>query len=326
LYFFRESFLAELAISFLPYWAGGLVVVSMALLVVLLMKICRKTKPPLHASHSLAITIGIALLFIRSAGLGTLYSSEFFSFYSKNERDWVNQAGLKVYYANILYTNYDYESLKKQIDEDDYDMVVLVEFSEQHEKALKGRFQERFPYVNRNSRSTKLAGDIVFSKYPITNILGKYAPERGRRKYSYLSVDYGGEPYYFYVVHTSAPVSRYNFEMRNNQLQKLNDEFRLQALERPDEAAVIMVGDFNLTPWSAFYKKFEKGFEGRLAPLFRKPIFTRSLRDLKFLNAHIDRVFTSGVKVGSVVVEDLLGSDHHAISFDVWSNIFKEGS
>jgi endonuclease/exonuclease/phosphatase family metal-dependent hydrolase len=219
-----------------------------------------------------------------------------------------------------LYTNYDYESLKKQIDKDEYDIVVLVEFSDKHEKALKDRFQGRFPYVNRNSWSTKLAGDVVFSRYPITNLLAQYPQEPGRWKYSYFSLQREEETFYFYVVHTSAPVSLSTFKMRNEQLKKLKDDFLVQATDRQKNAPVVVLGDFNLSPWSAFYAKFEEGLEGKLRNVFRdyRPYFTRSLRDQKLLNVHIDQVFTSpDGRIGGFKVEDLPGSDHHTIIFDV---------
>ena len=222
--------------------------------------------------------------------------SEFFSFYSTQDRIRINQANLRIYYANILYTNYDYESLKQQIDDNGYDVVVLVEFSDQHDEALKEFFQERFPYVNRNSWSTKLAGDIVFSKYPITNLLEKYPQEPGRRKYSYFSIDnWNNNPYYFYVVHTSAPVSTYNFQMRNQQLKKLSNEFLIQSQDRAEDAPVVMLGDFNLSPRSPSYAIFEQELQGKVENIFRqeRPIFTRSLRDQKIFNVHIDHVFVS---------------------------------
>jgi endonuclease/exonuclease/phosphatase family metal-dependent hydrolase len=255
-----------------------------------------------------------------------LYSSEFSSFYVSQDKVWINQEGLKVYYANILYTNDDYETLKKQIEDNGYDMVILVEFSDEHEEALKDFFKENFPYVNRNSWSTKLAGDVVFSKYPITNVLEKYPQETGRRRYSYLSVQRGEEEMYFYVVHTSAPVSQHNFEMRNEQLKKLNEDFLVQAKDRPEDAPVILVGDFNLSPWSAFYKPFEENFEGKLANAFREntPIYTRSLWEQKVIRSHIDQLFVSpDVLVGDLEVEDLPGSDHRAIIFDVESEKYQ---
>jgi endonuclease/exonuclease/phosphatase (EEP) superfamily protein YafD len=307
IYFFRESFVAELAISFLPYFAAGFIVLSVILLIIVLLK---KKKGSAKV---------LALLLIWSAVLGMLYGTEFFSFYSLHPKEQVLSAGLKIYYANILYTNNDYESLKKQIEENKADLVILVEFSNEHENAMKGRFQERFPYVDRNSRSKKLAGNVVFSKYPITNLSEKYPQPSGRRRYNYFSVD-KGIPLYFYVIHTSAPVSQYNFQMRNEQLKKLKTDFLTQSSDRAENAPVVVLGDFNLSPRSAFYTQFMSGLEGKLKNVSRdyQPHFTRSLRDQKILNVHIDQVFASPqVNIGDLGISDLSGSDHHAMMFNV---------
>lgn len=76
-----------------------------------------------------------------------------------------------MYYANILYTNDHYDALKEAVEDANPDIVMLVEFSDEHAEALKEYFKRSFPYVSRNSWSTKLAGDIVFSKYPILDFM-----------------------------------------------------------------------------------------------------------------------------------------------------------
>jgi hypothetical protein len=168
--------------------------------------------------------------------LSVLYGLEFFSFYSWYGDKWEDlqemkyirefEDDIRVYYANILYTNYDYASLEQQIVFYDPDVVALVEFSNNHADAMKDFFQERYPYVNRNSWDAKLAGDVVFSKYPLVEVSNEYPQEVGRWKYSYVILDVPGEAnIYFYLVHTSAPVSVYNFEMRNKQLHKIAKEF-----------------------------------------------------------------------------------------------------
>ena len=45
----------------------------------------------------------------------------------------------------------------------------MVEFSDNHEDEMKDFFKENYQYMNRNSWSTMLAGDVVFSKLPIEN-------------------------------------------------------------------------------------------------------------------------------------------------------------
>lgn len=224
---------------------------------------------------------------------------------------------VSVYYANILYTNYDYLSLEQQIEESNADIVVLVEFSDEHAAAMKDFFQENYPYVNRNSRNSRLAGDVVFSKYPITNVLEKYPQEAGKWRYSYLklTIEY---PIYLYVVHTSAPVSEYNFAMRNSQLDRLNQDFWIHEQDREDNAYLLMIGDFNISPWSAFYEPFEDAFNGRLVNALRRdhPTYTWSLRDQNLLVSHIDHLFvSSGINLSTVTIGDLPWSDHNPLLF-----------
>jgi len=88
LYFFRESFLAELAISFLPYWMLLLIIFAIALLGVLIVLLWRKLK---IQDLKLKIVV-LCLLCLRSTVLGVMYASEFFSFYAKQDTMWINQA------------------------------------------------------------------------------------------------------------------------------------------------------------------------------------------------------------------------------------------
>jgi hypothetical protein len=60
--------------------------------------------------------------------------------------------------------------LQQKIEQENPDIVILVEFSDNHENEMKQFFKENYPYMNRNSRSITLAGDVVFSKIPLENI------------------------------------------------------------------------------------------------------------------------------------------------------------
>lgn len=300
IYLGRETFIAELAISFLPYLFIGIIV----LMIGIGLRGLRKKRKNCFR-----------LLFLRSGVLGILYGTEFFSFYKISALPAGNEQGLKVYYANILYTNDDYVALQQQIDAYDPDVVALVEFSQKHEEMMKDYFQSKFPYVNRNTWSTKLAGDVVFSKYPMQDLLGRYGS--GRWKYSYFKLE-TPQPLYMYVVHTSSPVSLKMFRMRNQQLKKLSEDIREQGAEREEQVPIVMVGDFNITPWSAFYAQFEAGLNGALINVFRRntPVFTRNLGKFQLLSSHIDHVFLSPqLKVSSLQVQYLPGSDHRAVLF-----------
>ena len=219
LYFFRESFVAELAISFVPYiiWFCALMLIIEIYLIIHESK--RRTK---NKTFKIFTTI---LMTILTIWIGTLYSSEFFWFYNlndesirlKNIEEWI-----KIFYANIYYKNTDYKSLQEKIEQENPDIVILVEFSDEHEREMKDFFRKNYPYINRNSWSTMLAWDAVFSKIPLENITETHLVEAWSRNYGYMKIlcDECDEWIDLYVIHTSAPVSNMNFEMRNVQIWK----------------------------------------------------------------------------------------------------------
>jgi len=135
-------------------------------------------------------------------------------------------------------------------------VVALVEFDDHHDENMKDFFQEHYPYVNRDNRSEEFAGNVIFSKYPITNLIQTY--DQSSWRYGYVSIQAPERDYYLYLVHTSAPISRQHFSIRNNQLDTIVEEYAMHAEDRDPEAPILMVGDFNLTPRSPYYKKFQE--------------------------------------------------------------------
>ena len=318
LYFFRESFIAELAISFVPYIIWFCI---LALIVEIYLIIHESRRRRKHKSVRIFFTILITILTI---WIWTLYSSEFFWFYNQNDESIRlndNEEWIKVFYANILYKNTDYKSLQDKIVQEDPDIVVLVEFSDEHEDEMKAFFKDNYPYMNRNSWSTMLAGDVVFSKFPIRNSKTIWLWGRWARKYSYIDIDC--EWYIpncengvdLYVVHTAAPVSTTNFAMRNGQLEQLWNEFAYKKTNIP----YIIIWDFNLSPWSYYYSKMTKNRNVLNALSFQSPSYTRSLLQQWIFRSHIDQLFISpNIKISQVKIENLIWSDHRSFTFRFW--------
>ncbi len=315
LYFFRESFIAELAISFVPYIAWFCI---LALIVEIYLIIHESKRRRKNKSFRIFLTILVTILTI---WIWTLYSSEFFWFYNqngesirlKNSEDWI-----KVFYANILYKNTDYQSLKEKIIEENPDIVIMVEFSDDHEDEMKEFFKENYPYMNRNSRSEVLAWDVVFSKIPLENITKTHEVELWSWNYSYMKIlcDECGDWVDLYVIHTAAPVSLKNFEMRNNQIGKLLSDF-LKYHE--DWTPTMIIWDFNLSPWSHYYTQLTKHRNMLNALSFQSPSYTRSLFQQWIFRSHIDQLFISSeVKISEIRIEDLEWSDHRSFTFNFW--------
>ena len=274
----------------------------------------RRTK---NKTFKIFITILITILTI---WIGTLYSSEFFWFYNQNDesirlkniKEWI-----KIFYANIYYKNTDYKSLQEKIEQENPDIVILVEFSDEHEREMKDFFRKNYPYINRNSWSTMLAWDAVFSKIPLENITETHLVEAWSRNYGYMKIlcDECDEWIDLYVIHTSAPVSNMNFEMRNVQIWKVLSDY-LQ--HHTNWTPTVIIWDFNLSPWSYYYKQFTKHLKLLNALSYQSPSYTRSLLQQWIFRSHIDQLFISPeIKVSPVKIEDILGSDHRSFSFSV---------
>jgi endonuclease/exonuclease/phosphatase (EEP) superfamily protein YafD len=319
LYFFRESFISELAISFVPYiiWFCILSLIIEVYLIIHESK--RKRK---HKWIKIFLTILITILTI---WIWTLYSSEFFWFYNQNDEAirLTDENWIKVFYANILYKNTDYKSLEKKVVEENPDIVIMVEFSDEHEDEMKEFFKDNYPYMNRNSRSTMLAWDVVFSKLPIKSATTTWIEWKWSRKYSYMQIeceysDFKCEnDFDLYVIHTAAPVSVENFEMRNRQLDRLWLDFQQNDAENP----TVVIWDFNLSPWSYYYKKLIKNRRLNNALSFQDPNYTRSLLQQWIFRSHIDQLFISQkVQISKVKIEDLTWSDHRSFSFYLNTN------
>lgn len=158
-----------------------------------------------------------------------LHSNTFNSFYNYRpeiqnlESKIQNFSGIKVLYANIHKNNENYSGIQTTIENANPDLILFVEFSENHYTHLKDFLQKNYPYINSTTRSKSFIGSMVFSKHKIENRADDFP--QGRWRYAYFSLQPAtGPEQYFYLVHTSSPDSYAHFEMRNAQLANfIND-------------------------------------------------------------------------------------------------------
>lgn len=264
------------------------------------------------------------ILLIAFGTLFIIQSNTFNDFYNyKTNSDlgtWWPSTNLKVLYANIYKDNTDYSGIEITIEKENPDLILFVEFSENHYNHLKEFLQKNYPYINNTSRSKKFIGSMVFSKYKIENWADDFP--QGRRRYAYFSLQPKQWPeQYFYLVHTSSPDSYEHFDIRNKQLINFINDFQShQKWYRASEDKVYVIGDFNLSPRSSYYKTFEKGLgswfvnASRLFPI----AFTRKLRALPIFWAHIDHIWTNDSDtIQNIKIIDIPGSDHKGYTFTI---------
>ncbi|EKD24889.1 MAG: hypothetical protein ACD_80C00145G0023 [uncultured bacterium (gcode 4)] len=307
--FFSGYYVTELIISFLPY----IVIISWIFAVITFVHFRKKMKPgyPISAHRYFR---GIS--FLMFCFLFFWYSKQFNTFYVQEPFIQTAQSGdLKVLFANIHKDNIQYEAIKKTISDADPDIILFVEFADHHYAQLKEFLQTRYPYINNTTRSKKFVGNVVFSKYPITNKADDFP--QWMRRYGYFSVPYKNQDVYFYLVHTSSPDNYSHFIMRNEQLAVLVQNFKNHEADKKHNN-IVMVWDFNVTPWSPYYDILASAFSGELVNVTKRIpfLFTRRFKELPLFFVHIDHLLTTpSLNVNRFQTFTMPWSDHKAFLF-----------
>lgn len=310
---FSKNYISELAISFLPY----LIVINILWMVIsfisLRIYLKKTTISKVKRNIRWVLLIWFGILFI-------IHSNTFNKFY--NYETWVEttpSSSIKVLYANIHKDNTDYSWIKKTIQDTNPDLILFVEFSENHYTHLKDFLQTRYPYINSTTRSKKFIGSMVFSKYKIENWANNFP--QGRWRYAYFSIQKEWPQQYFYLIHTSSPDSYAHFDMRNKQLTSFINDFQShQKWYRAVNDKVFIVWDFNITPRSPYYKEFENWLGTWLINITRQfPIvFTRTFAQLPIFRAHIDHIRSNDAdSVQEIKTVKIPGSDHKWFTFTI---------
>lgn len=296
-------YIFELAISFLPY---------------------------IVAFHIFLVGYWLPKLFIfqwnrRWFGLSVLHLLGFiyfilpvFNFYNQSDLTGsLSDTGMTILYANISKQNHNYTWLIDMIQSKNPDVVMFVEFADHHDIHIKSFLSENYPYINRTSRSKKFVGSMVFSKYPVDDLADDFV--KGAWRYGYFRIDAPVGPQYVYLVHTSSPISPLNYRMRNEQLINVTDHISTHSASRESDIPVLLLGDFNVSPWSVFYGRFVENLQDFSNISSRFPIaFTWRLRWLPVFWSHIDHVFsTYPDRIWYIEQVDVPWSDHLGYYFIV---------
>lgn len=210
--------------------------------------------------------------------------------------------------VNVNYGNPAHDDIVELIRNSGADLVAIVELTPTLDRALDA-LDERYPfrYLAPANGSYGLG---VLSRYP----LGSAGPVEGPRIPAIQTiVETPAGELNFVVAHLRPPVSRRLANQRNRQLEALAEHVR--PIDRP----VVVCGDFNLTPYSPWFRDFaaRSGLEDARAghgPGFSWPTF------LPVAGIPIDHCLLRG-PLASVSVERLarIGSDHYPSSVTlVW--------
>ncbi len=148
---------------------------------------------------------------------------------------------LRLAAINVYARNTDYASISSYLREADADLVVLTEIREQLADDLNMTIGDLYPHQHvEPSRGT--FGLAFLSKEPFLSAETVQMSER--RRYLKVVLDHTGQPVTFFSIHPLPPLNQRWADFRNDELQY----FAMEAAEI--ETPLVLMGDFNATPWS----------------------------------------------------------------------------
>ena len=156
---------------------------------------------------------------------------------------------LKLLHANVLSRNDDYERLFALIEAEQPDVIFLQEVTASWRDAVE-RLHEDFPYNYVEAREGNF-GIAMFSRLALDSVTHIDSPP-----FSYPTIlarmTVNGESLTFVNTHPMIPLSRPFYEARNQQIRSIAD------LVNQLRGSVILIGDFNTSPWTRPYRALEE--------------------------------------------------------------------
>jgi endonuclease/exonuclease/phosphatase (EEP) superfamily protein YafD len=233
---------------------------------------------------------------------------------------------LTVTTLNILSHNRNVSAVIEHLRQTNSDVFALLEITTTWDETIRSEFRDSHPHQFSIPSDAGNFGIGLYSKYAFEK-----ANELNFSVVPSIEVTFRDLPVRLVATHPIPPMSAKNFELRNQHLFALAEHLNtteplsfnepLSSSDSPsstldDSKAMIVMGDFNLTPWAPIYRDWmEKLKLRRLAPDSRfqptwyagNPIWPRGLA--------IDHILVSDslqpleVKIGPDV-----GSDHRSVT------------
>lgn len=207
--------------------------------------------------------------------------------------------GMKVYVANILRVNRNYEKVIAQIKAEDPDLIFLQEVDQDWVDSLFVDLNEVYPLRWKIPMDNNF-GIMLMSKTPMKSFKTAYSSTL-RMPFYEFELEFKGRLLHFVGMHTYPPASTDMFYLRNGQLREL------EALSRRNS---VLMGDFNISTYSPYFRRLLKG--GDLQDPRRSSGFKHSWpSSFPLLRTNLDHILVGkDVQFGKLKCLGNNGSDH----------------
>lgn len=229
-------------------------------------------------------------------------------------------ANYRVISTNVWVRNTNAEKVLAFVEAEDPDLVLFMEVNEEMGKQLEA-LETRLPYSSNQLTPYRL-GTVIYSKRPLSEVQLQQFNTRSAVHISAL-VEVDGKPLSIVGIHPFPPISQELFVDRNRAFEAVSEYVKAQS------EPVILIGDFNATMWSPYYRQLvrQSGLNNARAGFGILPTWPAKLSyhsSLPGLNAltgllqiPIDHCLASpALQVANMHTGPDVGSDHLPIVID----------
>jgi endonuclease/exonuclease/phosphatase (EEP) superfamily protein YafD len=226
---------------------------------------------------------------------------------------------LRILVANVWERNINYGAAIALAREEKPNIAVFMEVSPIWQNQLDS-LQDILPYATGSG-----TGNMIYSDRPLENTeIRKFSDSWGSNTIiSEIRLDKNeSKKFTFIATHPSAPMYQKMFQSRNEHLERMGEFIKNL------DGAVVVAGDFNVTMWSPYYRKFvsETKLINARAGFGILPTWSPSSRTklpiISLLSVPIDHVFYRSVlknkfSVMNARVGKDIDSDHFPLIVDM---------
>jgi endonuclease/exonuclease/phosphatase (EEP) superfamily protein YafD len=219
----------------------------------------------------------------------------------------VREQTLKAISLNVWFRNPDLSAAVSYLESVGADVVALQEISE--ERALSiAPMMKSYPHVYANSAAS--TDSVLFSKWPLLSVTTEKLSPDGVSAIRAV-IDWQGTPVTVIASHLHWPAGGGSSRRRNAEL------VGLARMTQPLDEPLIMLGDFNITPWSPNFNSLADAFGlddctlgHGFNPTWPSPLLFAGIR--------IDHCFaTSHWETVKVWTGPSIGSDHRPMGVEM---------
>lgn len=238
-------------------------------------------------------------------------------FSSKPDRE----SNFTIVQYNKLYDNDNYDPIYAWLRDpkNTYDVVVVNESIRTTINPLK-ELKDIYPHQSPESIKKRFGDITILSRWPITATPITLYPGRPFDGTKFTVWKPGLEPITVYAHHAQIPRARAGHDQRFHELDIVAKAARDGIAG--GERNVLMMGDWNTTPWSPTFRHVVKTSGLNYQQFGWLPVVTwPSFTALPFLQVPIDHIiFDNSLTLTDIRQGPSLGSDHHSLIAAFWVN------